>query len=458
MGDEGEVAALTGLRGRAGAGTPAAMVISVIWGTAGVGKTALAVHWAHQVAAEFPDGQLFANLRGFDPSGAPVQAATAVRRFLDAFQVPAARIPADLDAQIGLYRSLLAGERMLIVRDNARDPEQVRPLLPGAAGCLVLVTSRNQLTDLIALDGAVPLTVDLLTKDEASELLGRRLGPVRVTREQEATGELIDLCARLPLALNIAASRAATHPAAPLSSLAAEMRDRRRRLDLPSVGKGAANLRAVSSWSYQTLGSPAARMFRLLGVNPRPDINVAAAASLAGADRDQARRALGELTAAHLLTQHVPGRYSLHDLLRAYAPEHAGTDGDRTQATHRILDHYLHTARAATLLLFPARDLAALPAPHPGAVPEDITDDQHALAWFDTERPALLAAAALAAKARFDAHAWQIPSALAVYLERRGNWDDYAAIHTTALPAPEHARDPAGPSTPPRPLRPPSTR
>src|SRR5260370_12636121 len=220
-GREGALAARTVRRGQAGAGTPAAMVISVIWGTAGVGKTALAVHWAHQVAAEFPDGQLFANLRGFDPSGAPVQAATAVRRFLDAFQVPAARIPADLDAQIGLYRSLLAGKRMLIVLDNARDPEQVLPLLPRAAGCLALVTSRNQLTDLIALDGAVPLTVDLLTKDAASQLLGPRLAPARLTRPQEATGRLIDLSARLPLALNIAASPAATHPAAPLSSLAA---------------------------------------------------------------------------------------------------------------------------------------------------------------------------------------------------------------------------------------------
>ncbi len=443
-GRESELATLTGLLGQARTGTPAAMVISVIWGTAGVGKTALAVHWAHQVAAEFPDGQLFLNLRGFDPSGAPVQAATAVRRFLDAFPVPSARIPADLDAQIGLYRSLLAGKRMLIVLDNARDPEQVRPLLPGAAGCLVLVTSRNQLTGLIALDGAVPLTVDLLTKDEARELLARRLGTVRVTREQQAAGELIDLCARLPLALNIAASRAATHPAAPLGSLAAEMRDRRRRLDLLSVGKGAANLRAVFSWSYQTLGSPAARMFRLLGVYPGPDISVAAAASLAGAGRDQARRALDELTAAHLLTEHTPGRYSLHDLLRSYAAEHARGDGDRTQATHRILDHYLHTARTATLLLFPARDPVALPPPQPGTVPEDITGDQHALAWFDTERPALLAAAALAAKARFDTHAWQIPSALAVYLERRGCWYDYAAIQTTALAAAEHAGDLAG--------------
>jgi tetratricopeptide (TPR) repeat protein len=425
-------------------GTGGAVVISAIGGTAGVGKTALAVHWAHRHAGRFPDGQLYVNLRGFDPSGTPLQAATIVRRFLDAFAVPSAHIPADPDAQIDLYRSLLADKRMLIVLDNARDPGQARPLLPGAAGCLVLITSRDQLGDLIALNGAVPLTVDLLTRDEARELLARRLGPQRVSGDHEAADQLIDLCARLPLALNIAASRATTRPDAPLGSLVAGLRDTCRRLDLLSAGQGAANLRAVFSWSYQTLSGPAARMFRLLGVHPGPDVSVPAAASLAAVDRDQARRALGELTAAHLLTEHIPGRYSLHDLLRAYATEHAGTHDDQLQATHRILDHYLHTARAATLLLFPARDPIALPPPQPGTVPEDVADDQHALAWFDAERAALLAVTALAVEARFHTHAWQIPSALAVYLERRGHWDDYAASQTTALAAAEHAGDLAG--------------
>jgi tetratricopeptide (TPR) repeat protein/transcriptional regulator with XRE-family HTH domain len=446
-GRQGELAALTGLLDRAAPGAPTALVISAISGTAGVGKTALAVHWAHQHADQFPDGQLYADLRGFDPSGAPMQAAMALRRFLDALPVPAARIPGDLDAQIGLYRSLLADRRMLIVLDNARDPGQVRPLLPGSADCMVLITSRSQLTELITLDGAMPLTVDLLTRDEARELLARRLGPARVACEQGAADELIGLCARLPLALNIAASRTAAHPGIPLSSLAAELHDMRRRLDVLSAGTGATNLRAVFSWSYLALSPPAARIFRLLGAHPGPDISVPAAASLAAASRDQARRALGELTAAHLLTEHVPGRHSLHDLLRAYAAEQAeatSEQGDGSAAIGRVLDHYLHTARAATLLLYPARDLGTVSPPGPGSVPEQLTDEQHALAWFDTERPVLLAATALAARARFDTQAWQLPSVLAAYLERGGHWRDYADAQAAALGAAEHAGDLSG--------------
>jgi tetratricopeptide (TPR) repeat protein len=447
VGRDGELAAFDAALERAGQGAPATLVISAIGGMAGVGKTALAVHWAQQRAGRFPDGQLYVDLRGFDPSCAPMPAATAVRRFLDALPVPAGRIPADLDAQIGLYRSLLAGKRILIVLDNARDPEQVRPLLPGAAGCMVLITSRSQLTDLIALDGAIPLTVDLLATREARELLVRRLGPARVTSEQAAADELIGLCARLPLAVNIAASRAMAHSRTPLSSLAAELRDTRRRLDLLSAGTGAANLRAVFSWSCQTLSSPAARMFRLLGVHPGPDISIAAAASLAATGPDQARRALDELTAAHLLTEHAHGRYRLHDLLRAYAAEQAQAASHRHDshaAAGRVLDHYLHTARAATLQLYPAMDLSALPAPAPGTVPEHLASDRHALAWFDSEHQVLLAATALAATTRYDTHAWQIPSALAGYLERGGHWHDYAATQTAALGAAERAGDLAG--------------
>ena len=442
-----ELARLSQITDQARSQAAGTVVISAIGGTAGVGKTALAVHWAHQVADRFPDGQLYVDLRGFDPSCTSVQAATAVRRFLDALPVPAAHIPADLDAQIGLYRSLLADKRMLIVLDNARDSEQVRPLLPGAAGCMVLITSRSRLTDLIALDGAISLTVDLLTTREACELLVRRLGLTRVTSEQAAADELIGLCARLPLAVNIAASRAIAHPRAPLSSLVAELRDTRRRLDLLSAGTGTANLRAVFSWSGQTLSSPAARMFRLLGVHSGPDISIAAAASLAATSLDQARRALDELTAAHLLTEHAQGRYRLHDLLRAYAAEQAQSATHRDDghaAAGRVLDHYLHTARAATLLLYPARDLSTLPAPASGTLPEHLRSDRHALAWFDSERQVLLAATALAATARFDTHAWQIPSALAGYLERGGHWHDYAATQTAALGAAERADDLAG--------------
>jgi tetratricopeptide (TPR) repeat protein/DNA-binding XRE family transcriptional regulator len=423
------------------------VVISAIGGTAGVGKTALALHWAHQAADRFGDGQLYANLRGFDPSARPVDPADVLHAFLIALGAEPQRIPADSESRAGLYRSLMAGKRVLVLLDNASDPAQVRPLLPGAPGCLVVVTSRSQLASLVTLEGAQPLVLDVLSAAEARELLAARLGVDRVSAEPAATDELIESCARLPLALSIAAARASSSPRPQLGGLVAELRDMQQRLDALSQGDGAANLRAVFSCSYQALSGTAARMFRLLGVHPGAGIGVAAAASLAAAEGDVTRCALRELSVAHLLTEDVPGRYSLHDLLRAYAAELASTDAELRPATHRILDYYLHTARAAGLLLFPARDPVSATAPQPGTVLEDLADDRQALAWFDTERPALLAATVMAARAQFDGHAWQIPATLAVYLERRGHWRDYAAAQATALAAAEGAGDLAGQAT-----------
>ncbi len=422
-----------------------AVVISAIEGTAGIGKTALALRWAHEAAGWFRDGQLYINLRGFDPSASPVPATTVVRRFLDAFAVPPERIPADVDAQADLYRSLVAGKRMLIVLDNARDPEQVRPLLPGAAGCLILITSRNRLADLVAVEGAVPLTVGLFSTGEARELMARRLGAESAAREPASLTEIVNLCGRLPLALNIAASWAATHQTTnqedPLKHLAAELRDAHQGLELLSAGRGSANLRAVFSWSYDTLTEPAARMFRRLGLHPGPDFSIAAAASLAAVGPDQARRAVGELMAVHLLNEQTSGRYAMHDLLRAYAAEQAGLDDERAAATNRMLDHYLHTARAAARLLFPARDPVEVGEPAPGAAPEAIADERHALAWFDAEHVVLLAATVLAADAGFDQLAWQLPTCVAPYLERRGHWHDYATAQRIALAAAERTGD-----------------
>jgi len=252
-GRAGALTALAGLAAEAGGtdGTSRAMVIAVIEGTAGIGKTALAVHFAHQAARDFPDGQLYVNLRGFDPAGPPMTPGEAIRIFLDALGVPAAQLPASLDAQTGLYRSLLAGRRMLVLLDNARDAGQVRPLLPAGPGCLVLVTSRSQLTGLAAAEGARPMALDLLTGGEAHELLAARLGDERLAAEPAAVQELIGLCARLPLALAIAAARAASQPALPLAALAAELRDAGGRLDALDVGDTAASVRAVFSWSYE---------------------------------------------------------------------------------------------------------------------------------------------------------------------------------------------------------------
>jgi DNA-binding SARP family transcriptional activator len=422
-----------------------AVVISAIGGTAGIGKTALALHWAHQNSHRFPDGQLYVNLRGFDPSGSPVDITSAVRGFLDALAVPPARVPGELDAQLALYRSCLAGTHTLIVLDNARDAEQVRPLLPAASSCLVLVTSRDQLGGLVALDGATPLTLDLLTDDEARELLTHRLGHERVSHEEHAVEELISLCSGLPLALNIAVARAALRPERSLTALVDELRDARRRLDILTIGGTTADMRAVFSWSYQTLDRDTARMFRLLGVHPGADISLPAAASLAAVSLDQARHALDVLTAAHLLAEHVPGRYVFHDLLRAYAVELAGSqdnDDQRRAALRRVLDHYLHTAHAASLLLYPARDdPVTLPAPEPGAVPEALTGNRMAQDWFEAERAVLLASVTCAAEMGLDTYAWQLPWALSTFLDQRGHWHDYIAVQNVAITAARQAGD-----------------
>jgi DNA-binding SARP family transcriptional activator len=413
-------------------------VISVIDGTAGIGKTTLAVHFAQHVRGQFPDGQLYANLRGFDPAGPPMTPAEAIGLFLDALAVPTARIPAGLEAQAALYRSLLAGKRMLVLLDNARDIDQVRSLLPASPGCMAIVTSRNKLTSLVAVEGAFPLTLDVLADGEAAELLARHLGAERVTDDLFAVEELIELCARLPLALSIAAARTASHPGLSLAALTADLRDAHGRLDALDAGHAAANVRAVLSWSYQQLDATAARLFRLLGLHVGPDINAAAAASMAGLPLDETRRGLGELTAAHLLAEHSPGRFSCHDLLRAYAAEltrAADTEAERRAATGRMLDHYLHTAHSAALRLHPSRKPITLAAPRPSVEPEHIGDAGEALAWFQAERRVLMAAAGRALEAGFDTHAWQMAWALSRFLDTRGRWQDWAAIEQIALTA-----------------------
>jgi DNA-binding SARP family transcriptional activator len=411
--------------------------ITVISGTAGVGKTALAVHWAHQHTRGFPGGQLYVNLRGFGPAD-PLRPAEALRIFLDALAVPAAQIPATLDGRQSVYRSRLAGTKTLIVLDNAGDPDQVRPLLPGAPGCLVIVTSRNQLAGLIAADGAQAIVLDVLTSGEAHHVLARRLGPDRVAAEPAAAGELARLCARLPLALAVTGARAAARPDITLTTLAAELRDTRGRLDALTTGEDTTDVRAVFSWSYHQLSTPAARMFQLLGLHPGPDTTAAAAASLAGLDPGHARRLLRELTHAHLLTEHTPGRYTSHDLLRAYAAEQADANQDceaRNAAIGRVLDHYLHTAHTAARLMQPHRGAPTPDPARPGVTPEPLASYQEALAWFEAEHRVLAATLALAAEAGFNVHAWQLPWALASFLDWRGHWHEWAAVERAAVAA-----------------------
>ncbi|MFJ6194840.1 BTAD domain-containing putative transcriptional regulator [Micromonospora sp. NPDC092111] len=412
----------------------------LVSGTAGVGKTLFAIRLAHIVRGDFPDGQLYVGMRGFDPTGSPMTAGEAVRGFLDALGVPPERVPATLDAQAGLYRDLLADRRVLVVLDNVRDAEQVRPLLPGAAGCATVVVSRNQLSGLVVAEGARPLRLDLLDDRESRELVARRVGAARVAGEPAAVRRIVESCGRLPLALAIVAARAATHPEFTLDALAGELRADGG-LDAFAGGDSVVDVRAVFSWSYHGLTPAAARLFRLLPAHPGQDVTVATAASLAGRSPDRVRPELRELAAAHLLVEQVPGRYALHDLLRAYAEELGRDDAERPAATRRVLDHYLHTALAADGLLWPHRDPLAVPEVAAGVTPEVFAGRQAALTWFGTEHAALLAGLDLAARAGLDGHVWRLAWATTNFFARRGHWSDWVGSGLAGVDAARRAGD-----------------
>ena len=416
--------------------------IAVVSGTAGVGKTALAIHWAHRVRDRFPDGQLYVNLRGFDPAERPVPPADALAGFLDALSEPGQRLPADLDARGALFRSLLAGRRMLLVLDNARDAEQVQPLLPSTGACHVLITSRSQLQGLIAMTGAFPLSLDLLSAQESRELLTARLSPDRVHAAPAAVDDIAEHCAGLPLALAIVAARAASRPGFALDAIAAQLRVPRNRLDVLHGGDPATDLRAMFSWSYRALGERAQRLFALLGLHQGSDISVPAAASLSGVPCREAEHDLAQLTGAHLLTEHSPGRYTFHDLLRAYAVDHSRTVDPSQQraAVHRVLDHYLHTAYAAAMTLNSSRRPISLPPaePLPNVVIDPPADRDEARAWLLAEHHVLLPTVRWAGDAGFATHAWQLAWALAVFFDPQGSRPEPPAGHT-AVPAGAYA-------------------
>jgi len=420
------------------AGTGESVPVVVIAGTAGVGKTALAIRFGRQVAKRFPDGQLYVNLRGLDPGAPPMEPGGALRFFLDAFGVPPHRIVAPLEERAALFRSLVSGKRVLIVLDNASNAAQVRPLLPGSPDCLVVVTSRNQMAGLVAAEGATLITLDVLGDGEAHEMLARRLGQERVAAEPQAADEIVTACARLPLALSIAVGRAAGRPKRSLAELAAELRDARVRLDALEAGDAATDVRAVLSWSYDQLSPAAARMFRLLGLHPGPDISLPAAASLAGISRAEAGTALRELTRTHMAAEHMPGRFAFHDLLRAYAAdqgERNDSPAERSLATQRMLDHYLHTAMAASQRFSPFRSPLRVAAPQPGVLPGEMADKDQAMAWFDAEVAVLITLIGYAGAREFDTYAWQLPWALGPFFHRRGRLRAYANIQQIALVA-----------------------
>ena len=424
--------ALADLRDR-----PSGPVICTVTGMAGVGKTTLVVHWAHRVSERFRGGWLYVDLRGFEPSGMSLSPAAAIRGILDAYSVPAESIPSGLAAQAALFRGLLIGRPTLLVLDNARDAEQVRPLLPDSSDCLVLVTSRDQLTDLVVSLGAYPLTLDVLEADEAGEFLAERLGPARVAAEAEGARKIIRSCAGLPLALAVVAARAATHPDFPLAELANELRYGEGELDAADIDAAPGVWRTFAP-SYLTLRPDAAHLFRLLSLYPGPLVTVAAAASVAGVPILAARRMLGELARTHMVTEQAPGRYAVHDLLRSYAAQLARTVDPQDQhraASLRMLDHLLHTADAGDQLLDEFRSPVELAHPLPGVTITRFADRDQAYAWFVSEQETLVSAVCQAEQDGIDDRAWQLAWVHADFLYWRSQWSDLAVASRVALAA-----------------------
>ena len=426
------------------AGGGGTVVITAIDGIAGIGKTALALHWAHQIAQRFVDGQLYVNLRGFDPTNTPMHPTEALRGFLEALGTSPAPIPTDLEAQAGLYRSLLTDRRVLIVLDNACDTEQIRPLLPAGPRCLVVITSRNQLPGLIIQQGARPLTLDVLSPPEARTLLARHLGPQRLNAEPDAVIELIKHCAGLPLALAIVAARATLHPGLALRVLAKELADEHSRLAALDTGDPTTSVQALFSWSYHHLSPPAKTMFRLLGLHPGPDIALSAASHLNAIPPQQAQDALNELTRAHLLTQHTLGRYTFHDLLCAYATHLTNTHDtpkDQHAALTRLFDHYLHTATATMHVLQPAGHHRPFPRPSVPPTPP-VTDSVSAQHWLNTERANLAAIITYTATHGWHTHTTQLANAVLLYnLEASAFYPQALTLYTHVQHAAQHTND-----------------
>jgi DNA-binding SARP family transcriptional activator/Flp pilus assembly protein TadD len=417
--------------------------VAVISGPGGIGKTWLALHWAHRHRDRYPDGQLYANLRGFDDVQEPVPPGTVLRHFLGALGVPPEAIPADQEAQAALYRSVLAERRLLIVLDNARDSAQVTPLIPGRPGCAVLVTSRNRLVSLNATHSAGLLEVGAFSDRDARRLLSRHFGPQTMAADPASVAVLLEHSGGLPLALGVLAARAIAQPGFPLAVLAQELLDPATRLDALQTGAPGAGLRAVFASSYAALDPPAARLFLLLGMAPGPETGLPAASALAGLPTAETRTHISTLETANLLRQLSPGRYRMHDLVRLYAVERAEADlpaDVREQALVRLVEAYTAMAFAADRVLFPHRPAITL-ARWEGDLPE-LPDATTAMAWFETELPCLLAAQLLAPELGLDAEAWQLSWGMNSFLLRRSYNRERLDSWKIALAAAQRLDDP----------------
>lgn len=427
--------------------SPDTVAICAIGGIGGIGKTWLALHWAYRHIGRFPDGQLFVDLRGFDPVDEPLLPAVVLRGFLAAVGVPPAAIPTDLDAQSGLYRSLLADKRILVVLDNARDTAQVAALIPAGPDCTVLVTSRNQLTGLVTTQGACVLDLGPLPEPEAHDLLASRLGHDRVAAEPDAAAELLASCAGLPLALSVVAARSSNPASRPsLALLAEELRGASTRLNGLDAGEAAASVPAVLASSIQALRPEAAELFRLLGLAPGPDTSLPGAASLAAQPVHGARVAMRELQSLYLVEQHVPGRYRMHDLVRLSAAELARrdrTEEERDAALQRLVDFHVHTAVAAEYLLDPHHPPVPIGEPAPGSRPQPLADETAALEWFGDEHAVLLTVQRFAAEQGLHSAVWHLAWTLDAFHWRRGHLADDLLVWQAGLAAADALGDPA---------------
>jgi tetratricopeptide (TPR) repeat protein len=422
--------------------------LALIVGTAGVGKTSLAIRWAHRVRDRFPDGQLYVNLHGYDP-GPPVAATDVLVRFLRALDIPVERIPRDEEARAELFRSSLAERRILIVLDNAATAGQIRPLLPGAPNCLVVITGRTRMSGLVAREGAYRVSLETLSETASVQLLRTVLAAYRSGDEEAELAELARLCARLPLALRIVAERAAARPRMPLRDLITDLRDESGLWDALSADEQGPDqtdaVRTVFAWSYRSLTPQAARVFRLLGLHPGPDVSLEAAAALGAVSPVTARRQLDTLVGAHLLEEGGHHRYQFHDLLRAYALDQAQTEEPeegRRAALERVLGWYLHTAAAAARA---GSNSYTLPVDlHPlaeGVSPVVFEDGSAALAWYETERANLVAAVQAACAGGMDRIAWQIPAVLTMVIADREPAGTWLPVQQLALEAARRADD-----------------
>ena len=431
-----ELAQLTALVEAPGADALPDTVMTVVSGMAGVGKTTLAVRLAHDVAPRFPDGQLYLNLRGFDQSGTFTEPQDAIRQLLETQGIAPDKLPASPIAQADLYRSMLHGRRMLILLDNARDADQVRPLLPNGPGSMVIITSRNRLFGLVTSAGAHFLPLDVLSPAESRAFLAARLGEARVAKEPVAVDELVASSGGLPLALAIVAARAAIRPGFPLAAIADELRTDGG-LDAFADVDPATDTRSVFSWSLRAVTPAAGQLFLLLGLHPGPDFAPPVAAALTGMAVRNARLVLNELSYAHLVAEHVPGRFSQHDLLRTYAAELAHAEDKHLvhAAAVRMLDHYLHSAHAAMRAMSPHRPRLALPEPVDGANVLEFADGQQAEMWLHAERTVLITLIEAAARFGFDTQSWQLANVMDRYLDRQGRWQDQLAVQNIALSA-----------------------